>query len=281
MKLEIEKCPVCNSDRSKILHSLEKGKLVTCQNCSLIFFTPRPTSEELVDFYNSHSYRELYENSPMAGEVFAKARYEQLHKTISQYASSLFSNHKKQYLDIGCGEGDLLSIAVKDGWEITGTELSAKAVDRANHLLGNKVLLGDVVSLDLPENHYDLITIYHVIEHLIDPIKTLTKIRQLLKPGGLAFIETPNIGSIGARIKGKNWSHIIPPEHITYFQTNSLRYTLKKSGFSEFAVFTDSPSTIVSISKWNQTLKTIATTIYKVAPILRLGATLKAVAFKN
>lgn len=280
MNYKEEKCPVCHKCNSQLLYSLEEGKLVSCQNCETVFFSPRPTPEELESFYNSISYRECYKNSAMTGESFARSRYQQLHGLVNRYAPSLLSKQNKHFLDIGCGEGDLLSVAAKDGWEITGTELSQKAVDRANSLLNNKVLTGDIHSLDLPHNFYDLITIYHVIEHLLDPVKTITQIKQLLKPGGLAFIETPNIGSLGAKIRGEKWSHITPPEHITYFQPSSLRYTLKKSGFTKFEVFTNSPHVIESVSNWSFPLSGIATTIYRLAPLFGLGATLQAIAFK-
>jgi 2-polyprenyl-3-methyl-5-hydroxy-6-metoxy-1,4-benzoquinol methylase len=184
-------------------------------------------------------------------------------------------------LDIGCGEGHLLKIATEDGWQITGTEISVKATETANQLLENKVLAGDILDLNLPDNSFDLITIYHVIEHLIEPIPTLEKIKQLLKPNGIAFIETPNIGSLGARIKGKKWSHIIPPEHISYFDRHSLKQALKTAEFSQYHVFTTAPQTINSIANWVEPIKSTATAIYNLAPILGLGAELQAVAFKE
>lgn len=275
------KCPVCENSNINLLYPVAEGKLVSCTNCSSIFFTPQPTSEELALFYNSNTYRKDYENSCMAGQKFAEERYDRLCKIISYSVPSLLSKSDKQFLDIGCAVGDLLYVAQQNGWHVTGTELSPQSVEKANHRLNNKVLAGDILSLDLPDNFYDLITIYHVIEHLLDPIETLVKIRHLLKPGGIAFIETPNIASLGAKIRGKNWSHIIPPEHLIYFQPSSLRFALEKAGFQNFKVFTNSPPVVDSVSNWIEPFKTIATQIYRVTPLFGLGAALQALAFKE
>ncbi len=274
-------CPVCQQNNYKILYTLDQGKLLSCQNCQLAFYYPRPTPKELEDFYDHQTYRQHYQESIMSGKEFAHHRYKELKKIITKYQPALFKKSDKNFLDIGCGLGDLLYFVKNDGWNITGTEISSKAATQANQMLNNKILTGDILSLNLPENYYDVITIYHVIEHLINPISTLEKIKLLLKLEGIAFIETPNIGSLGAKIKGKQWSHIIPPEHITYFNISSLEYSLKAAGFTNFNVFTNSPYKIESVSKWIQPLPSIVSFIYKIAPVVGLGAALQAVVFKK
>ena len=275
------KCPVCNNPSNKQLYNLDPGYLISCDHCQTVFYNPRPTPQELVDFYNSDNYRECYQNSSMAGKNFAEARYRQLFKLLDNKHPNLITKKDKHLLDIGCGEGDLLIIAAADSWQVTGTEISPQAAEKANKLLPNRILTGELTNLDLPENSYDLITIYHVIEHLLDPVSILVKIRQLLKPGGIAFIETPNIASLGAKIKGKQWSHIIPPEHITYFQPKSLKYALKQSGFKQFEVFTNSPHIVESVANWHPILKFMANTIYRIAPSIGMGAALQAIAVKS
>lgn len=277
----MSKCPVCQQIDQKLLYILDQGKLLTCQKCQLVFYIPRPTPEELTKFYDDKSYRQNYQQSAMSGKDFAENRYRQLKKIATKYRPNLFEKTNRNFLDIGCGLGDLLSFAASDGWNITGTEISSTATIQANKALSNKVLMGDILSLNLPENYFDLITIYHVIEHLIDPIPTLEKIRTLLKPEGIAFIETPNIGSLGAKIRGKKWSHIIPPEHITYFNISSLKYALQNSGFTNFKVFTNAPHKIESTSNWIPPLQLIANLVYQTMPILGLGAALQAVVFKE
>ena len=278
-----EKCPVCQGISSQILYELNQSqtRLLVCNNCQTIFYTPRPTPQELANFYNSSEYRHCYENSTMTGLDFAKARYQELIKIINSYHPSVLSIKNKKLLDVGCGVGDLLTIASKDNWDVTGTEISPEATMEANRKLDNKVLTGDLLSLDLPNNSYDLITIYHVIEHLISPTSILEKIYQLLKPGGVAFVETPNIASLGARIKKEKWSNIKPPEHITYFKPNSLKYVLSTVGFEQYNVFTNAPHIVESTENWNPALKFVANLVYKMVPYVGMGATLQAIAIKT
>lgn len=254
---------------------------MSCQHCQLVFFTPRPHPEELRKFYDTLAYREGYEQSPMVGQTFAQARYHQLNSIIKKFAPHLLTLSSRRMLDIGCGVGDLLKLAAQDGWTVTGTEISAQAAAKANAYLQNQVLVGELSSLKLPENSYDLITIYHVIEHLLDPVDILVKIHRLLKPQGMVLVETPNMGSLGARLRGKRWSQITPPEHITYFNPSSLRYALQQAEFASIAVFTNAPLTIKSISAWSGLAQRMATLTYQIAPWFGLGATLHGVAFKQ
>ncbi len=277
---KISECPVCKKNQHKNLYSLDKGRLIKCQNCQLAFYIPRPTAEELSDFYNQKSYRHDYEQSVMTSQDFTKNRYLELKKIIATYQPNLLKQSNKTFLDIGCGLGDLLSLAIADRWQVTGTELSPIAAEQSDINIRDRILVGDILSLDLPESSFDLITIYHVIEHLIDPMTTLIKIRKLLKPGGLIFIETPNFGSLGAKIKGKKWSSIIPPEHINYYTSNSLANSLTIAGFEEFKILTNAPYRIEVISTWNIYIRIIATSIYKLTPIFGLGAALQAVIHK-
>ncbi|MBD2188999.1 class I SAM-dependent methyltransferase [Pseudanabaena sp. FACHB-723] len=215
----------------------------------------------------------------MSSQDFTKNRYQELKKIVSKHQPNLFNKPHKTFLDIGCGLGDLLQFAIADRWQVYGTEISPKAVLQAQINIREQILVGDILSLDLPEAHFDLITIYHVIEHVIDPIATLKKLQKLLSPEGILFIETPNLDSLGAKIRGKNWSNIIPPEHINYYSSKSLASSLTISGFDKFKIFTNAPYKIEVISTWNKLLKIIASSIYKIMPVFGMGAALQAVVF--
>ena len=97
----------------------------------------------------------------------------------------------------------------------------------------------------------------------------------------MPFIETPNIKSLGSKIRGQKWSNITPPEHISYFNPNSLSYCLKKAGFNSVYVFTNSPQSVESVKQWSAIAKQLIKIIYKIAPSFGLGATLQAIAIKD
>lgn len=281
MALTMYVCPVCECTQHKHLYTIDQGKLITCQNCQLVFYVPRPTHAELADFYNQQSYRQDYAQGVMSSQDFVTNRYQELKKIVSKYQPNLFDKPSKTFLDVGCGLGDLLQMAIADQWQVNGTEISPKAALQAKANIRDQILVGDILSLNLPEYYFDLITIYHVIEHLIDPIPILKKLKRLLKPEGILFIETPNLDSLGAKIRGKNWSNIMPPEHINYYSSQSLANSLTIAGFDQFKVFTNSPYKIQAVSTWSKPLQIVAKSIYKITPVLGMGAALQAVVFSS
>ena len=273
-------CTICHCNNHKLLHSLEGGSLLACQSCGIVAFAPRPTPEELETFYNN-GYHDRFNESAMADTYFAQQRYQFLEKTLHRHAPSLIAQTEHRLLDVGCGTGEFIQVAQQAGWHVTGTELARDAVSLASQRVGQHVLQGDITEIDLPDNSYHLVTSYHVIEHLLDPIAQLKRCYGLLVPGGLLFVETPNIQSLGARLKGKSWSHIIPPEHIIYFSPASLKHALYRAGFDRVVVSTSAPQVIESIAQWPWLLKKLAGFIYQIAPRAGLGAAVQAVAFKE
>lgn len=239
-----------------------------------------PTQEELSDFYNN-GYHDSFSQSTMAGDAFAESRYQSLECLLATHSPLLVTQLERSLLDVGCGTGDFLQVAERAGWTIAGTEIAQGAVERAAMKLGSCVLEGDILSLELPTASYDLVTSYHVIEHLINPVEKLRRCYQLLTPRGALFIETPNIGSVGARIRGARWSQIMPPEHIVYFSTSSLGYALRKAGFDRVVILTSSPQVIESTQGLPEAAKKVVNVLYSLAPKIGMGAALQAIAFKT
>lgn len=239
-----------------------------------------PSAEEILSFY-SNGYHDNFNQSSMASVSFAQSRYRELESLLSVYSPRIANQRVRSLLDIGCGTGDFLKAAQDSGWNITGTEFSSEAVRHASHQTGCHIVLGDISTLDLQESSYDLVTSYHVIEHLATPIEQLNRCYQLVSSEGALFIETPNIDSLGARLRGANWSHIIPPEHLIYFSPKSLEFALREAGFKRVVVLTSAPQVIESIEDWPNPLKRLAAAVYSISPMLRMGAALQAIAFKS
>lgn len=277
----LDYCPVCACSKHRKLYDLEKGYLKSCCDCGTTFYLPRPTPQDLMNFYNSKEYREDYQIGSMTGKEFSKNRYEQFSDSLRKYKPSYFQSSKKSLLDVGCGTGDFLASAADHGWKVEGIEISEVAAQQANQLLGiNCVYVGTVDTIKLQDSTYDLATSYHVIEHLLEPMVMLQRIYDLLKPGGILFLETPNINSVGAKIKGASWSHITPPEHITYFKPSSLYFALKKTGFIKIHTYTIRPQRIESLQSIPIFLRPLVSSMYSIAPLLNMGASLQAIATK-
>jgi SAM-dependent methyltransferase len=146
-------------------------------------------------------------------------------------ARHIFSLKKRsgKLLDIGCGNGEFLKFAGRYGWHAVGVDFDRGAVKEARSY-GLDVRLGDINVLDSSER-YDFISLSHVIEHVYDPAELLRSCHGLLNDGGVLWLETPNIESVGYAYYKLNWRGLEPPRHIILFNLKSLNDLLSNAGF--------------------------------------------------
>ena len=132
-------------------------------------------------------------------------------------------------LDVGCGLGHLLS-GVNPEWERHGVEISEYAAERA--ATHGTIVTGDLQSACYPDAWFDVVTLYHVIEHMEDPVAELREIRRVLRPGGWLVVGTPNFDSACARRYGDRFRMLHDKTHISLFSAESLRRLLEDHGFN-------------------------------------------------
>jgi 2-polyprenyl-3-methyl-5-hydroxy-6-metoxy-1,4-benzoquinol methylase len=135
----------------------------------------------------------------------------------------------RRLLDVGCGQGDLLKAAENRGWEATGIDVSSHAVTTARGR-GLDVKKGELTDVALPENHFDVITMYEVIEHMPNPRDILLKAHELLKDSGVLVIQTANIDSLRGRLQKGGYYYFVPG-HFVYYSFATLKKMLSRSGF--------------------------------------------------
>jgi SAM-dependent methyltransferase len=145
------------------------------------------------------------------------------------------------FLDIGCGPGRLLYLAQRAGWTVQGLELSASMAEFAAQRLGAEVLVADFLEYrPRPDDRFDLVSLRHVLEHLRDPVFAMTKINGLVKPGGHAILEFPNIDAADKRLKRllvdrglhrRKYSDDFVTGHCNEFCRTSFEHLLGKTGF--------------------------------------------------
>jgi SAM-dependent methyltransferase len=132
-------------------------------------------------------------------------------------------------LDVGCYTGIFVEIAGRHGWDARGVEPSQWAVEQAQ-ARGLRVMQGTLDTADLPGAHFDVVTMWDVIEHLTDPRGALERVHGLLKPGGLLVVHTIDLDSLFARLMGPRWPWLMEM-HLYYFSRRSLRAMLEVCGF--------------------------------------------------
>ncbi len=133
-------------------------------------------------------------------------------------------------LDVGCGGGAYGASLIRLGWQVDGVEPDPEAAALARKQ-GVRVQSTGVEEAILPESHYDVITLWHALEHLDSPVAALRRLRGALREDGLLIVEVPNRAGWGARVLGPFWYHWDLPRHRVHFTPKSLRLALEKAGF--------------------------------------------------
>jgi len=128
-----------------------------------------------------------------------------------------------RWLDVGCGDGSLLGIASRLGWHVTGVEPDKLAAEVVVRWLDGDVKPTTLPAAKLPDGHFDVITMMHILEHLHDVDETLAEAERVLKPGGVLILVTPNADSLGHKLMGSRWPHLEPGRHLHLFNKATLR----------------------------------------------------------
>jgi 2-polyprenyl-3-methyl-5-hydroxy-6-metoxy-1,4-benzoquinol methylase len=136
-------------------------------------------------------------------------------------------------LDIGCGEGLFLKYMKKLGWEVEGCEIGEQAAHRAEASLGQPIHRGELKTMPPPKSPYSVVMLWHVLEHVPNPMALLQQIADSVEKGGLLVVGVPNAASWQARIFGRHWFHLDPPRHLYSF---GIRHLLALAGHTGWAV---------------------------------------------
>ena len=232
-----EHCPLgCSSSLVTTGIELPEGKLRQCPDCGqmLSACTQAWYDESMQEF-------DVPEGTlPQGG---SQKRHEQRITQILQNARSRLSNQTDSvmFLDVGCSSGSVLQVAKQHGFSTHGVEPAPKAAETAGQIEGAKVFNGFLHEAAYPDDHFDIITLFEVIEHLTDPIALISEIGRILKPGGVLLIGTGNAGSWTVKALGNKWEYFdirLHGGHISFFTPESMALLAEKSGLELTAVQT-------------------------------------------
>lgn len=233
-------CPWCHSETDHLylkvkdyFLSQEEFEIYCCPNCQLLFTSPRPAPEKIGVYYKSENYYSHQENK----HGIIPRIYEAVKTRNLQYKTKLALGDLPvgNLLDIGCGVGDFLLQAHRQGWNIQGIEPSEDAGIIACKKLGFLPLKPNQ-SNTLPDASFDVITMWHVLEHVDDLPQQILELRRLLKPNGRLLIAVPNFKSFDATYYKALWAAWDVPRHLNHFSVHSIDNILSSNGFSRFAV---------------------------------------------
>jgi SAM-dependent methyltransferase len=219
-------CTVCARPASP--WGTKRGyRFYRCQGCSHLFVWPMPADSLRI-------YDEQYFSGAAGG--FGYVDYDRDKQAMAPVFHlyldklGLARPDKGALLDIGAATGFFLDIARQRGWRTGGIEPGAHAAAQAR-AKGLDVQTGTLQNCSFPPGSFDVITLWDVLEHLTDPRLSIQQASGLLKPGGVIAINTPDSGSLFARLLGTKWHLLDPPEHLNLFHRRSVRLLLEQCGF--------------------------------------------------
>jgi SAM-dependent methyltransferase len=273
--LERTACPVCGREEAKILYGGLHDRtffsapgtwtLRRCGGCASAYLDPRPTAEALPLAYRRYfthaedpaagapgrgprvalanavlTSRWGYRARPAAplGGVVARVLPGRT-ALVGRAIRHLGAVAGGRLLDVGSGSGAFVARMAALGWNAEGVEPDADAVAVA-HRAGLRVTHGTLADM-ASAGPFEAVTLSHVIEHLHNPAEALEQVRALLRPGGVAWVATPNLRALGHRRYGRDWLHLDPPRHLVLFTPASLDELLRRCGLDPLPAPRPSP----------------------------------------
>lgn len=230
MYIKKDTCPVCGSRDIKNLiickdHFLsgESFAINECNECTFRFTNPRPVDSELDKYYDSENYISHTNQSNNLVQFIYKIVRTYTLKQKLKLINSL--SDPKKILDVGCGTGDFLNVCKQNGWGTTGVEVNEKARKIAKHRF-NLSPYSDLFELNT-EGMFNIITLWHVFEHIPDIHETLSHLKYLLTGKGYLVMALPNHKSYDAKKYESSWAGYDVPRHLSHFNQKSFK-TLAK-----------------------------------------------------
>lgn len=236
--LELTRCPTCGEPDAGDLELGGGVVLRRCLACTTVFAPAYAAHDEVfVDGYLSDG------DTGAFGIDISHPRFQDFLLDIGARRAAALQDAAGgpgTLLDVGCGSGELLAAARDRGWTVTGVEplADASAHARARRLDVHTGTLDEVAAL--LEHRYDVVTAFHVLEHMSDAPAFLRSLARCARPGGLVAVETPNFASVLRKRRRANWPHLRPLEHLIHFTPQTIAVALRNAGLEPLRVTTPS-----------------------------------------
>jgi len=232
-----------------------------CLRCGCLFMTPCPTQAQIRGFYPSANEHYAYASrKPPA--LYRVAR------TVSQWRQPgrralgwilpfVAVDPPGTVLDVGCGSGHFLNFMTSHAWSTWGLDISEEATRNASasHTI---VTSPDSADAQLPADCFDLITLFQVLEHIPNPVASLTNLARSLKPGRILVLNTPNADCFPARKFGADWRGLECPRHVVLYKPASLAAVFERSGLGLLGACALVPRPPISLAHLSFEMKAFA-----------------------
>lgn len=233
--LDLPRCPACGAERFRHFELGPGQPLRRCADCATVSAATYADPDE------------VYGDGYMLGGR-GQFGLDVRHPTYQAYLARVAARRIRMIergsgtrggslLDVGCGTGEVLAAARDRGWRAQGVEPERTGAEVARSR-GMEVVVATLEQSGLPERSYDVVSAFHVLEHLPDSRAFLTSLARWARPGGAVVIEVPNWRGVPRRRLGPDWFHLRPGEHLVHFTPQTLGGAMRASGITPVMVRT-------------------------------------------
>jgi len=213
--------------------STDAFNLSGCAACHSLFLDPLPTEEQVARFYPAQYWWKSSAGLLRRLErIYRRAALRDHVAFIARAATQARSDAEPiRILDVGCGSGTLLGRLKESGFDVLGVDFSAEASAIARTENNVEVIVGSLRDARFAAQSFDVVTLFHVMEHVLNPREVLAEVRRILRANGRLVVQVPNIESWQFRLFGAQWYGLDIPRHVIDYSADSLQKLLRESGF--------------------------------------------------
>jgi 2-polyprenyl-3-methyl-5-hydroxy-6-metoxy-1,4-benzoquinol methylase len=227
-------CPLCRHNKSYMKFEIDSLRVVSCSQCGFVYVANPPATEKEKELYEKYFEQTTLGNYAADSSDTAIRRAWEMNAWRLAWVKKYVSSGR--LLDVGCGRGFFMHHARNEGFEVEGVEISVAAAQYASEQLNLTVLINNLDEELSFERQYDVICLWHSLEHFQQPLAVLNHLWTLCSPNGRIFIEVPNFRSLKFQLAlpSKKWrggNH--PRYHRSFFTPSTLGMALSSTGFQQ------------------------------------------------
>ncbi|WKV13276.1 class I SAM-dependent methyltransferase [Marivirga harenae] len=238
---KLDECPVCgasNLRNHKVIkdHSVSKESfnIMICENCNFQFTNPRPSENDIGKYYQSEDYISHSDKANSPINLLYKLARKYALASKRKLINSIAKQKKGRILDYGCGTGYFLETMKANGWKTYGIEPN----DIARTIANKKTAVhNNIQNLNLKNRKFDVITLWHVLEHIHDINNTIKILKTILKEKGKIVVAVPNIESYENSVFDEEWAAYDVPRHLYHFSQETMKTLMLKHGLKVKKVY--------------------------------------------